>query len=151
MNAELIAIAGDVRAQTLVLEALPKELAERSVKIEAGSPEGIADEVVRLLSSRVAAEVTALAEQVREQQAAGSAVVEVEATLDALGEGRVDTLLVHDDGAPEPTTRRPLGTVPAGRASSTPPSRPRCERTPRSSWCPTSPCSKGLSGALFRW
>jgi len=65
VDAELVAVAGDVRAQTFVLGALPTELSDLAVKIEADSPAGIAEEVVRLLSDQVAAHVVALADQLR--------------------------------------------------------------------------------------
>ena len=103
VDARLVAVAGDVRAQTFVLEALPADVADIAVKIEAGAPEGIADEVVRLLADQVASSVVALADQFRTALANGQATADTAETLDALSEGRVDTLLVHDDGTPEPT------------------------------------------------
>lgn len=98
VDARLIAVAGDVRAQNLVVESLPGDLADVTVRIEAGSPDGIADEVVRLLSTIVAERVTAAAERVRAGLAAGTASIETPTIVDALRPGRVDTLLVHDDG-----------------------------------------------------
>jgi len=99
VDARLVAVAGDVRAQTFVLEALPADLADKSVKIEAGSPAGIADEVARLLSSIVAERVTELADHVRDRLPHGTASVDSDDIMVALGEGRVQTLLVHDDGS----------------------------------------------------
>ncbi|MEO6126150.1 MAG: Vms1/Ankzf1 family peptidyl-tRNA hydrolase [Ilumatobacteraceae bacterium] len=98
VHAELIAVAGDVRAQTFVLEMLPADVASVAVKIEAGSPGGIADEVVRLLSTIVAQRVTAAAELVRSRVAHGTAALATGEIIDALKAGRVQTLLVHDDG-----------------------------------------------------
>ncbi|HUU42746.1 MAG TPA: Vms1/Ankzf1 family peptidyl-tRNA hydrolase [Planctomycetota bacterium] len=109
VDAQLVAVAGDVRAQGFVLDALPPDIAERAVKIDAGSPEGIADEVVRLLSDRVASDIVSLAEQVRTELANDRASVESDATLHALVEGRVDTLLAHDDGSTGPTVRSGQG------------------------------------------
>jgi len=99
VDARLVAVAGDVRAQTFVLESLPADVADKSVKIEAGSPAGIADEVVRLLSSIVAERVTELAARVRDRLPHGTASVDTDEVMAALGEGRVETLLVHDDGS----------------------------------------------------
>ena len=65
VDAQLIAVAGDIRAQTFILESLPADIADITVRIDAGSPAGIADEVVRLLSTIVAERVTAAAELVR--------------------------------------------------------------------------------------
>jgi hypothetical protein len=109
VDAQLIAVAGDIRAQTFILESLPAEFADVTVRIDAGSPAGIADEVVRQLSTIVAERVTAAAELVRAGLTSGTASIDASAIIDALGEGRVDTLLVHDDGTPgdrvDPTWR----------------------------------------------
>ena len=114
VDAQLIAVAGDVRAQTFVLEALPHDMAERAIKIDAGSPDGIADEVVRAVSNLVAERVVDLADQLRTGLSAGTASIDVDDTLAALVAGRVDTLLVHDDGSASPTQTRQLAGVPAG-------------------------------------
>jgi Bacterial archaeo-eukaryotic release factor family 2 len=98
VDAQLIAVAGDIRAQTFILESLPTDVAAVTVKIEAGSPEGIADEVVRLLSTIVAERVTAAAELVRGGLSNGMASVDTDTIIDGLREGRVETLLVYDDG-----------------------------------------------------
>ncbi len=99
VHAELIAVAGDVRAQGFVLDLLPTDVAAKAVKIEAGSPEGIANEVVRLLSTIVAERVTAAAELVRSRLEHGTAAIDQTEIIDALRTGRVETLLVHDDGS----------------------------------------------------
>ena len=114
VDARLIAISGDVRAQTFVLESLPADVSDIAVKIEGGSPEGIADEVVRLLTDQVASHVVELADRFRTANANGHATSDTTATLDALSEGRVDTLLVHDDGAAEPTIGPDRRGFPAG-------------------------------------
>lgn len=97
VDAQLVAVAGDIRAQTFILESLPTDVAERAVRIEAGSPEGIAAEVVRLLSTIVAERVTAAAERVRAGLGTGMASTDMAEIVEALRAGRVDTLLVHDD------------------------------------------------------
>ena len=104
VDAHLVAVAGDVRAQTLVLAALPHDVARSAVKIDVGSAEGIAEEVVRLLSDVVARRVAGLADELRSALSANTGAVGVDDTLAALTEGRVRTLLVHDDGTDEPTT-----------------------------------------------
>ncbi len=114
VDAKLVAVAGDVRAQTFVLDALPADMADLAVKIDAGSPAGIAEEVVRLLSDQVAANIVALADQLRTGLANGQATTDAEATMRAVVEGRVDTLLVHDDGSPEPVLVDDQGGFPAG-------------------------------------
>jgi hypothetical protein len=116
IDASLVAVAGDVRAQTFVLGALPADVADRAVKIDAGSPQGIADEVVRLLSDQVAARIVALADQLRTDLANDRATLGTGATLRSLAQGRVDTLLVHDDGTAEPTVPSGLGLPEGARA-----------------------------------
>jgi Bacterial archaeo-eukaryotic release factor family 2 len=90
----------DVRAQGFVLEHLPNDVADIAVKIDAGSPDGIADEIVRLLSTITAEEVTAATERMRAGVEHDLASVDTDRVLAVLDEGRVDTLLAHDDGAP---------------------------------------------------
>ncbi|MGE0879564.1 MAG: Vms1/Ankzf1 family peptidyl-tRNA hydrolase [Acidimicrobiia bacterium] len=100
VGAELVAVAGDVRAQGFVLDHLPTAVRAITVKIDAGSPEGIADELVRRLSTITAERITAAAEQVRARLEQGLATVDADAVMSALREGRVETLLVHDANEP---------------------------------------------------
>ena len=57
-------------------------------------------EVVRLLSTKVAERVTAAADDVRAGLASGTASTDPTVIVDALNEGRVAKLLVHDDNTP---------------------------------------------------
>lgn len=114
VDAKLVAVAGDVRAVTLVIDALPAELSDLAVKLEAGSPAGIADEVVRLLSDQVAVQAVALADQLRTGLANGHATTDADAVMSSLVEGRVATLLVHDDGSPAPVLALDQAGFPAG-------------------------------------
>ncbi len=98
VDAQLIAVAGDIRAQTFILESLPADIADMTAKIDAGSPAGIADEVVRLLSTIVAERVTTSADLVRAGLNNDTASIDTNTIVEALRQGRVDTLLVHDDG-----------------------------------------------------
>lgn len=102
VGARLVAVAGEVRAQHLVLDDLPDRVAERVVRIDAGDDDGIAAEVVRQLSTIVAAEATSLARSLREAGAHGLATTDRDEVLDALASGRVDVLAVHDDGGDGP-------------------------------------------------
>lgn len=97
VDAQLVAVAGDIRAQMFILESLPTDIADIAVRIDAGSPAGIADEVVRLVSTIVADRVTAAADRVRAGLANDIASIDTNTIVDALRQGRVDTLLVHDD------------------------------------------------------
>lgn len=97
VGARLIAVAGPTRAQSMVAEAVAERTDAPVAKVEAGDADGIAAEVVTLLDDAHASAVVAVAERLRERLGTGSAVVGVDATLGALVEGRVDTLLVNDD------------------------------------------------------
>jgi len=97
VDAQLIAVAGDIRAQMFILESLPADIADITVRIDAGSPAGIADEVVRLLSTIVAERVTTAADLVRAGLNNDIASIDTNTIVAALRRGRVDTLLVHDD------------------------------------------------------
>jgi hypothetical protein len=114
VGARLIVIAGDVRAQGFVLAALPSDLASIAVTIDEGSPDGIADHVRRLRANVVAEKLTELAERLRTGLAEGVASVDAHEILEAAAEGRIDTLLVHDDDLDLPTTARTIADIPTG-------------------------------------
>ncbi len=113
-EAEAIFVAGDVRARNLILDSLPERVRANSTLIEAGSPEGIADEVVRLLSDQVARGVRDLIERVKQRESTGTASTDVDDILASLVAGRVEHLLVHDDGTDDEVTDAAVGEVPAG-------------------------------------
>ncbi len=102
VDAQLVAVAGDIRAQMFILESLPTDIADLTVMIDAGSPEGIADEVVRPHSTIVAERVTAAAELVHADQNNSIASADTNTIVDALRQGRAATLLVHDDQTSQP-------------------------------------------------
>lgn len=98
----LIAVAGPVRARSMIAEALADRVADDLVvPIDAGDADGIGDEVVRLLSDHVARAQRTLAERLRDGLAQDTAA-NADGTIDALVAGRVETLLVDDDDADEP-------------------------------------------------
>jgi hypothetical protein len=100
VDAELVAVAGDIRAQTFILGSLPVDIANMSVRVEAGSPSGVANEVVRLLATKIGDRVTAAADIVRAGLPNGTASTDSNVIIEALRQGRVARLLVHDDGTP---------------------------------------------------
>jgi hypothetical protein len=113
-HAEMIFVAGDTRAQHLLLDALPERERERTNLVEAGSPEGIADEIVRLLADHVARAARELIGAVKTRAGTGTASTDVADILAGLAEGRVEHLLVHDDGTDDAVTTQPIGDVPTG-------------------------------------
>lgn len=101
----VIAVAGDVRARALVEKGLRERTGIAVASLEAGDADGIADEVIRVVDDQHARFLRQAIEQLRNGVGAGSAV-NGRAVLDALEEGRVDTLFVtdvddHGHGAPD--------------------------------------------------
>src|SRR5215213_6615035 len=114
---ELIVVAGDVRAATLLREHLPSDL--RPIVRDAagsraadGSEPAAENDVRRLVHTAVAADTVALLERFREEHGQDDrATNEPAATVTALQRAQVDVLLIHDDPndgrmvgiGPEPT------------------------------------------------
>jgi len=99
------AAAGDVRAVTFLLEQLPAELADISQELDGQSPDLIADQTVRAAADIVARDTVSVLEQYNEAAGQGRAATDAAETLAALSEGRVETLLVHDDPNDDRTAR----------------------------------------------
>lgn len=113
---EMIFVAGDVRAQRMVLDSLPVSLRNITTLItEAGSPAGIADEIVRILSDHVARRQVELVDQVKQRLGEGTASTDADDILASLEAGQVEHLLVHDDGSPGPVTSKPGALIAAGK------------------------------------
>lgn len=114
LDATLVFVAGDVRARHLVRDALPEQVRDRTILVEAGSPEGIADVVVRQLSDQVARRVRDLAEQVKDRIGTGLASTDIDDVMSSFESGRVGHLLVHDDGSDDVVTSEETAGFPAG-------------------------------------
>lgn len=116
VDAEMIVVSGEVRARSLLVDELDgMHDVPEVVGIESGAPEAIAEDVVRLVTDRVARWIRDLAERVREGAVHGRATTDADGTLAALGEGRVATLLVHDDvDAVDEVTETEIAGFPAG-------------------------------------
>jgi hypothetical protein len=114
VSPELIAVAGDVRAVTFLLESLPTALQGITTKLEAGDADHVAEEVVRLTADHTATRTREVLQRFREAVGTGTGAATADATLDAFEEGRVELLLVHDDGGDEPTVRRNRSIAPPG-------------------------------------
>jgi len=99
-HAELIVVAGDVRARSLLLEHLSTPLREsavivdREVDASSGLIEEVADEAVR---ARIDGETRGRLEQFRAQLGAGLAVEGLAATLAALRDGQASDVFITDD------------------------------------------------------
>lgn len=105
VDAELIAVAGEVRARSLLVDELAGGTVD-VLDVEAGDPDGISEAVVTALADRTARRITELADDLRSRMSADTAVTGADATLGALAEGRVDTLVVHDDVDADDETRQ---------------------------------------------
>ncbi len=97
VHARLIAVAGPDRARTMVVKALA-DAPMSVVSLTSGSPDGIADEVTRLTADIAASDSVELIRHARESMATTEGFVGD--VLDAVTAGRVETLIVHDDGQP---------------------------------------------------
>jgi hypothetical protein len=92
----LVAVAGEVRARTLVVEALeqpPLDGAPEIVAIETGDPDSIAEETLRRLADLHARLQLDVVERLR---ATPGSLTDADAVLRALDQGRVDAVLVTD-------------------------------------------------------
>ena len=110
IGARLIVAAGDVRAVQLLRDALPRELTDLLVVADGsraadGSADTTAEEATRLVADAVARDTVALVEKFREEKGQGDrAAAGAARTIEALAEGRVEVLLVNDDGVEDTRT-----------------------------------------------
>jgi len=96
-NARLIVVVGPTRAQSMVADALCERTQIPVEKVEAGEVDDAAAEITRLTANVAATDVTDLLDQVREGVGTGRSSTSSKQVLEALEQGRVETLLVHDD------------------------------------------------------
>lgn len=96
VHARLIAVAGPERAKTMVTAAIEERPVDADVRaVEAGDADGIADEVTRLTADVAARDARQAIERAQESMATADVDEDM---LTALAAGRVEILLVHDDG-----------------------------------------------------
>ena len=99
VDARLVAVAGPPRARTMVVAALEGAVGRHVsvVSVEAGDPDGIAEEVTRQTATVAAADAKTAIEAAAESM--GTADDFDGDVLAAIEAGRVEMLLVHDDGS----------------------------------------------------
>lgn len=107
-------VVGDVRARHLVVDALDQPRVGRLENLDAGSVDRVADETLRILDDEHARLQRSILDGFRSTEH----LVDADEILAALGEGRVDTLLVHDaDRADPASVERVNGAIVAALAS----------------------------------
>lgn len=103
VDAEVIVVAGDVRAVELLKKHLPERLVRRVREISGGrAPDGsehqIEEAAHRWVATAAARSTVALLERFREERGQGDQAADgVAATFQALNLGQVEVLLAHDD------------------------------------------------------
>jgi len=118
-HAELIVVAGDVRARSLLLAHLGTPLrnsvviVDREVDVSAGLIEEVADQAAQ---TRAEDETRSRLEQFRSQLGTGQAAEGLADTLAALSDGQASDVLIADD--PSSTARAWIGPEPADVAAS---------------------------------
>lgn len=113
VGAQLIAVAGPTRAQSMLVRELgERSLGDITTALDAGSPDGIADEVVTLTDDVHARAIAQISKDFRERCAEDTATADPTRVLDALDAGRVETLLVSDDWSDTTTLGRSLADLP---------------------------------------
>ena len=99
VEARLVCVSGDVRAVGFLCDHLPTDLTSMVVTLQEGEPDAVWAAVDRAVADVVQRESDALVTAVADRRPHRTATTNVSDVLRALGEGRVQTLLVHDDGS----------------------------------------------------
>lgn len=117
IGAEVLVVAGDVRARSLLLDRLPERWRPRVVSTgtgsrhaEAADPEPLDEVTLRAVAELAAGHVDAAVERFRQQAGRDAAGNGLGAAVRALQRGQVDTLLLVDD--PSSTARLWIGREP---------------------------------------
>jgi peptide subunit release factor 1 (eRF1) len=103
IGARLIVVAGDVRAVQLLEQQLPQETAELVEELGRGANpstpiEEVSEDVVKLVATRSASDTVTVLEKFREEKGQQDRAADgPRAVFEVLAQGRVETLLVHDD------------------------------------------------------
>lgn len=103
IGARLVVVAGDTRALALLRQSLPREVVDMVVEVDGGrGADGSEDEFVeglaRAVATAVASDTVAVLEKFREELGQGDRACDgLARTIEALRQGQVEVLLVHDD------------------------------------------------------
>jgi hypothetical protein len=122
IGARFVAVSGDVRAISLLREALPKDVQPLLTEVSGGRPHGrsgdpIPDEVDELVTEFVDAQSDTIAERLREEVGQGDlGAVGTKSVVAALERGQVEILLLADD--PDDKSTLWIGAKPSEIATS---------------------------------
>ena len=101
VRARLVCVSGDVRAVGFLYDHLPADLKPLVVIAQEGDSEAVWDAADRAVAELVQQDSDALVAAVADRRPHRTATTNTSDVLRALSEGRVQTLLVHDDGSDE--------------------------------------------------
>jgi hypothetical protein len=113
VRARLVCVSGDVRAVGFLTDHLPADLKPITVVLQEGDSEAVWSAADRAIADVVRRESDALVQALNDRLPHRTATTNQSDTLRALGEGRVQTLLVHDDGSDQLEAWCGPGTDPA--------------------------------------
>jgi hypothetical protein len=99
VGARLVCVSGDVRAVGFLYDHLSADLKPLVSILQEGDSEAVWDAADRSVAELVEEDSRALVASVADRRPHRTATTNVSDVLRALGEGRVQTLIVHDDGA----------------------------------------------------
>ncbi len=119
VGAEVVVVAGDVHARSMLAAQLPEKWQDRVVQTDAGSraagakPEALDDVTVQAIAEVAAQHTDGTLDRFGMQEQVGEGL---DAVVVALQRGQVDTMLIVDD--PSSTERLWVGSVPTAIATS---------------------------------
>jgi hypothetical protein len=99
VGARLVCVSGDVRAVGFLYDHLPADLKPIVEILQEGESEAVWEAADQAVSQLVEQDTEALVTSVADRRPHRTATTNVSDVLGALSEGRVQTLLVHDDGS----------------------------------------------------
>lgn len=101
VGARLVCVSGDVRAVGFLYDHLPPDLKPLVEILQEGDSEAVWAAADRSVAALVQQDSDALVTAVADRRPHRTATTNISDVLRALSEGRVQTLLVHDDGSDE--------------------------------------------------
>jgi hypothetical protein len=101
VGARLVCVSGDVRAVGFLHDHLPADLKPLVVILQEGDSEAVWQAADRAIAEIVEQDSEVLVSSIADRRPHRTATTNVGDVLRALSEGRVQTLIVHDDGSDE--------------------------------------------------